>query len=128
MLKLSVTSVMTNPEVCFHMIYMNMIQHLNGPNTESFQIISAPREKKNAKVDHYFLKRLISFDLTIKSIKVWNTKCVSLVPLQSSKIFSGKYLQVQTQKCSEVRVQCEDIIFQVNFSSQNLTWPREKNN
>lgn len=105
-----------------------MIQHLSGPNTESFQIISAPREKKNAKVDHYFLKRLISFDLTIKSIKVWNTKCVSLVPLQSSKIFSGKYLQVQTQKCSEVRVQCEDIIFQVNFSSQNLTWPREKNN
>ena len=46
MLKLSVTSVMTNPEVCFHMIYMNMIQHLSGPNTESFQLISAPREKK----------------------------------------------------------------------------------
>lgn len=86
-------------------------------------------KKKNAKVDHtvYFFKCLMSFDLT-KSIEVWNDKCISLFPLQSSKIFSGKYLQVQTQECSEVRVQCEDIIFQINFSSQNLIWPREKNN
>lgn len=62
----------------------------------------------------------MSFDLTIKSIEILNAKCISLFPLQSSKIFSAKYLQVQTQKCSEVRVQCEDIIFQINFSSQNL--------
>ena len=126
MLKLSVTSVMTR-SMLPHDIYeydstFKWTKHRKLPNHK------CTKGKKNAKVDHYFLKRLISFDLTIKSIKVWNTKCVSLVPLQSSKIFSGKYLQVQTQKCSEVRVQCEDIIFHVNFSSQNLTWPREKNN
>ena len=66
----------------------NWTKHIKLPNNK------CTKKKKNAKVDHilYFLKYLISFDLTVKSIEVWNAKCVSLFPLQSSKIFSGKYL------------------------------------
>ena len=76
MLKLSVTSVMTR-SMLPHDIYeydstFKWTKHRKLPNHK------CTKGKKNAKVDHYFLKCLISFDLTIKSIKVWNTKCVSV--------------------------------------------------
>ena len=54
MLKLSVTSVMTNPQVYLHMIYMNMIQHLSGPNRK-IPNYKCTKKKKKCKGRSYSL-------------------------------------------------------------------------